>query len=212
MSIEDPIIRLHTEEDNIESEKKGAYNSSEAKTNFMEHGQSSKLKKANNKRKNTKLGFTEGISKKLKFQGKCLNCGNQGHKSTNCRLPKRNKPKEVNVIDRITKDVFDIDLIAVISEVNLVGSNLKEWRIDTDVVRYLCYDKKMFSTFKPTETGEKVFMGNSTTSEIKGHGKVVLNMTFGKELTPTNVLYVPEIYKNLVFDSLLNGHGFRMVF
>ena len=35
-------------------------------------------------------------------------------------------------------------------------------------------------------------------------------MTFGKELTITNVLYVPEIYKNLVSDSLLNSHGFQL--
>ena len=40
-----------------------------------------------------------------------------------CRLSKRNKPKEANVVDSITKDVFDIDLTTIISEVNLVGSN-----------------------------------------------------------------------------------------
>ena len=55
-------------------------------------------------------------------------------------------------------------------------------------------------------------MGNSATSKIKGQGKVVLKMTYGKELTLTNVLYVPEIRKNLVFGSLLNNHGFRLVF
>ena len=33
----------------------------------------------------------------------------------------------------------------------------------------------------------------SGTSKIKGQGKVVLKMTFGKELTLTNVLYVPKI-------------------
>ena len=55
-------------------------------------------------------------------------------------------------------------------------------------------------------------MGNSATSEIKGQGKVVLKMTSGKELTLTNVLYVPEIRKNLVSRSLLNSHGFQMVF
>ena len=37
-------------------------------------------------------------------------------------------------------------------------------------------------------------------------------MTYGKELTLTNVLYVPEIRKNLVFGSLQNSHGFRLVF
>ena len=37
-------------------------------------------------------------------------------------------------------------------------------------------------------------------------------MTSEKELALTNVLYVPEIRKNLVFGSLLNNHGFRLVF
>ena len=70
----------------------------------------------------------------------------------------------------------------------------------------------MFSTFEPTEIEEKVYMGNSITFEIKGQGKMVLKMTFRKEVTLTNVLYVPDICKNLVSSSLLNSHGFRMVF
>ena len=41
---------------------------------------------------------------------------------------------------------------------------------------------------------------------------MLLKMTSGKELTLNNVLYVPEIRKNLVSGSLLNKHGFRMVF
>ena len=55
-------------------------------------------------------------------------------------------------------------------------------------------------------------MGNFATSEIKDQGKVVLKMTYGKELTLTNVLYVHEIRKNLMFGSLLNSHGFQLVF
>ena len=41
---------------------------------------------------------------------------------------------------------------------------------------------------------------------------MVLKITYGKELTLTNVLYVPKIHKNLVSSSLLNCHGFRLVF
>ena len=114
------------------------------------------------------------------------------------------------MVDGITKDVSNIDLTVVISKVNLVGSNPNEWWIDTGDTFYVCSNKKMFSIFEPTKTREKVYMGNSATSEIKGKGKVVLKMTFGKELTITNVLYVPEIYKNLIFDSLLNSHGFQL--
>ena len=189
-----------------------AHNPNEAKANFVEHGQSSKFKKANNKGKGTKLGPKRGVSKKKTFLGKCFNCRKQGHKSFGFKLPKRNKPKEANVIEDISKDLSDINLTTVIFEVNLVGSNPKEWWIDTGATRHVCYDKKMFSTFEPIETGEKVFIGNSTTSEFKGQGKVVLKMTSGKEMTLTNVLYVPEICKNLVFGSMLNGHGFWLVF
>ena len=211
MSIEDLVIRLRIEEDNKGSERKMAHNPNEAKANFVEHGQGSKFKKDNNKGKGTKLGPKGGVFKKQKFIGKCFNCGKQGHKSSDCRLPKRNKLKEANVVDDISKDVSEIDLIAVISEVNLVGSNPKEWWIDTSA-GHVCSDKMMFSTFEPIETGEKVFMGNSATSDIKGQGKVVLKMTSGKEMTLTNVLYVPEIRKNLVSGSLLNSHGFQLVF
>ena len=174
MSIEDLVIRLCIEEDNRGFEKKVAHNPNETKANFVEHGQSSKFKKANNKGKGTKLGPKGGVSKEKKFLGKCFNCGKQDKKSSDCSLPKRNKPEEANVIDDISK------LTIVISKVNLVGSNPKEWWIDTGVTRHVCSNKKMFSTFEPIETREKVFMENSTTLKIKGQGKVVLKMTFGK--------------------------------
>ena len=180
--------------------------------NFVEHGKGFKFKKGNNIGKGTKMGPKGGVFKKQKFIGKCFNYGKQGHKSSYCRLLKKNKLKEANVVDDLSKDVSEIDLTAVISEVNLVGSNPKEWWIDTGATRHVCSDKMMFSTFEPIERGEKVFMGNSATSDIKGQGKVVLKMTSGKELTLTNVLYVPEIRKNLVSGSLLNSYGFLLVF
>ncbi|GKD70691.1 hypothetical protein Tco_1324781, partial [Tanacetum coccineum] len=77
------------------------------------------------------------------------------------------------------------DLTAMISEVNLVGSNASEWWVDT---------------------------GNSATSEIKGEGGVVLKMTSRKELKLKNVLFVLEVRKNLVSGWLLNKFGFRLVF
>ena len=81
------------------------------------------------------------ISKKQKLSGKCFNYGKQGHKSSDCKLPKMNKPKEANVVDGITKDVSDIDLTTVISKVNLVGSNPKELWIDTGATLHVCLDQ-----------------------------------------------------------------------
>ncbi|XP_074323850.1 uncharacterized protein LOC141660760 [Apium graveolens] len=52
---------------------------------------------------------------------------------------------------------------------------------------------------------------NPPTSIIESEGTVILKMTSGKNLKLKNVLYVPDIHKNLVSRSLLNKHGFRIV-
>ncbi|XP_060668918.1 uncharacterized protein LOC125419571 [Ziziphus jujuba] len=79
-----------------------------------------------------------------------------------------------------------------------MGSNIREWWIDTGATHNVCASKSMFTSFEPKEIGEKLFMGNSTTSEIQGDGKIVLQMTSGKNLTLNNILYVLDIRKNLV--------------
>ena len=55
-------------------------------------------------------------------------------------------------------------------------------------------------------------MGNSSTATIKGKGTVDLEFTSGKIVFLTNVCHVPEVRKNLVSGSLLNKHGFNLVF
>ena len=95
---------------------------------------------------------------------------------------------------------------------NLAGSNLREWWIDIGATRHVCSDKELFTSFVLNMNGEKLFIGNSATSVIKGQGKVIIKITFGKELTLNIVLYVPEVSKNLVSGSLQSKHGFCMVF
>ena len=72
---------------------------------------------------------------------------------------------------------------------------------DTGATRHVCSNKKMFSSYQSIDNGEKIFMGNSSSSKVEGQGKVVLKMTSGKELTLNDVLHVPEIRKNLVSGS-----------
>ncbi|XP_022861374.1 uncharacterized protein LOC111381780 [Olea europaea var. sylvestris] len=183
------FLELRIEEDNKSSEKKW-FNPDVAKANVVEHGQSSKSYKNKfgpSSGKKTKHGPKGGISKK-KFQGKCFNCDKVDHKSSECRMPKK-KTKEANMVDYMAQDVSEINLAAVISEVNMVGSNPKEWWIDTGITRHVCFDKELFATFEAIENEEKLFMENSVTSEIKSQGKVVLKMTSGKESTLNNVLY-----------------------
>ena len=101
--------------------------------------------------------------------------------------------------------------IKQVSEMNLI-KNTNKWWVDTGATRHICSDNKMFSTYQSVGYGEQLFMGNFSTPKIEGKGKIVLKMSFGKELTLNDVLHVPDIRKNLVLDSLLSKNGFQLVF
>ncbi|KZV16328.1 hypothetical protein F511_27147 [Dorcoceras hygrometricum] len=209
MNVEEPIVRLRIEEDNRNSERR-FFTPNVAKANVVEHGNKYNAKrKPRPSGKDSKLGARKGTFKK-KFVGKCYNCDGMGHKASDCKKPKR--ARKANIVDDISHDVLNINLCAVVSEVNMIGSNPREWWIDTGATRHVCSDKEMFATLQESKSGEKLYMGNSATYEIQGQGNVVLKMTSGKELTLNNVLYVPDIRKNLISGSLLNKHGFRIVF
>ena len=65
--------------------------------------------------------------------------------------------------------------------------------MDNEATRHVCSDKKMFSSSETINDGEQLFMGNSSTSKVEGKGKVILKMTFGKELALNDVFHVLEI-------------------
>ena len=53
----------------------------------------------------------------------------------------------------------NMNLFAVIFEVNLVGGNTKEWWVNIRATCYVCSEKKIFSTYNPMSDGEKKFHG-----------------------------------------------------
>ncbi|XP_039142321.1 uncharacterized protein LOC120279452 [Dioscorea cayenensis subsp. rotundata] len=164
------MLEAKIEEDNRCGDKKGV-TLAMAKSNVVEHGQSLKNKKQNNPGKMSMLGPKDGVSKKQNFQGKCYNCYKIGHMASECRLPKKNK-NQANIVDNIIQDVSNMSLVVVVLKVNLVGSNLRQWWIDTGATRHICSNKGMFVTFKPLENGDKLSMGNSTTFEPLFKAKV----------------------------------------
>lgn len=222
MSVEDLVVRLRIEEDNKLAQK-NTYTPDSAKANLVEHASSSSKSRVKGKGKGKGKNDKKGKGKseylapkaaivKQQFQGVCFNCDQPGHRAANCKMPKRVTPREANMVNDVDMIAMVSDVIAMISEVNLVGSNNREWWVDTGATRHVCADKSMFHSFRAVDNGDKLYMGNSATADIKGEGDVILKMTSEKELKLTNVLYVPEIRKNLVSGWLLNKFGFRLVF
>nr|GEW06247.1 Pol polyprotein [Tanacetum cinerariifolium] len=191
MSVEDLIICLRIENDN-KLVQKNTYAPDFAKANMVKHDGSSL--KSNSKEK-----------------GKRKNKNDKNDKGKAEYLdPKAGIANMVN--DNMDMIAMVSDIISMISKVNLLGFNNGGWWVDTRVTRHVCADKSMFHSFRAVDSGEKLYMGNSITADIKGEGDVIMKITSEKELKLTNVLYVLEIRKNLVSGWLLNKFGFCLIF
>lgn len=88
----------------------------------------------------------------------------------------------------------------VISEMNIVGSNLKEWWVDTGAIHHFCSNIWIVDR-------EDCYIGNFTTFKVEGKGTLVLKMTYGKELNLMDVLHVLEIHQNIILGLMLNKKG-----
>ncbi|XP_070007954.1 uncharacterized protein [Nicotiana sylvestris] len=117
MLLEDLIFRLMIEKDNKVVEENGRENSIIIGANIVEDAPQN-----NKKRKNPSRPKSNPSKKRLK--GNFYNCRKAGHKSADCRAPKKDKKKgQANMIEK-HEDIDD--LCAMLSECNLVG-NPKEW-------------------------------------------------------------------------------------
>ncbi|PHU13801.1 hypothetical protein BC332_15006 [Capsicum chinense] len=200
MTIEDLIVRLRIEEDNKATERRSKGNSTINGAHIIENDQ-------NNFKKRKKVEQGNNQPKK-KFKKKCFNYGKIGHKFTDCRAPKKGKKKDQANMIEFNKECDD--LCAMFSECNLEG-NPHEWWMDFGATLHVCANKELFSPFAPALVEKMIYMANSAKAKVEETGKVGLKMTSGKVLTLNNVLYVPELRRNLISVSLLDKNGFKCV-
>ncbi|VFQ63817.1 unnamed protein product, partial [Cuscuta campestris] len=148
MTLEQLLVHLRIREEGLTREKKVAV----AKANVVEHPSkegSSKGPKPDKDKK--KIGPKGGVAKP-KFAGKCYNCGITGHRSSECRKkPQKKKQKKE---EALCSELDAMDLCAVVTEVNLVESNPKEWWVETGTTRHICSNRAMLFDFKET-SGDK---------------------------------------------------------
>ena len=202
MTMEDLILRLRVEEDHRKGDSVDG-----ARANVIESEPSTKQKFQKFKGKKVSKLKPKGKDFK-KIKGNCWVCGKAGHKAQECR---HRKDQTVTRTNQAHVHEFDDNLVAVVTETNMV-SNVKGWWIDTGATRHICGDKNLFSEYKHMDDGEKLYMGNSSASNVEGKGNVLLKFTSGKVVTLTDVLHVPEIRKNLVSGPILSKKGFKLVF
>ncbi|GJV85935.1 hypothetical protein Tco_1525833 [Tanacetum coccineum] len=74
---------------------------------------------------------------------------------------------------------------------------------------HACKDRCWFKTYKSLNDGYILYIGNESTALVHRLGCVDLKFSSGKIVSLFNVLYVPNIRKNLVSSSVLNNYGYK---
>ena len=97
----------------------------------------------------------------------------------------------------------------MISEINM-ASEQSGWLLDCGATIHVCNNRGMFKTFENAD-GEEVKMGNGSRASVRGKGTVELNITSGKMLSLLNVLFVPDIRKNLSLLIFLMGRVLKFL-
>ncbi|KAJ4956023.1 hypothetical protein NE237_012806 [Protea cynaroides] len=86
-----------------------------------------------------------------------------------------------------------------------------DWWYDFGATVHMCNDKSQFKTFEKVIEGYKVMMENNDTTRVLGKGTVEISFTSKKKLVLVNVLFVPEIRKNLISTNLLCKKGIKII-
>nr|GEX98884.1 putative zinc finger, CCHC-type [Tanacetum cinerariifolium] len=103
----------------------------------------------------------------------------------------------------------DSNFVAMVSEAFSLEEE-KSWWVDSGATRHVWNDQTMFKTYEPSYS--MLYIGNHSTPQVKGKGRIYLVFTSSNTLTLKNVIHVLDVRKNLVYRSLLNKFDFKLVF
>lgn len=191
MTLEDLANHLRIEEEYRRQDDGKEHIAENAKIHAVEEEKSTK--------KRSGASFIDKKNKKRHATG-CWSCGKPGHMKKDCRY---HKNKDGGTAKK--------NFVAMILEANILEDDAPWW-IDSGATKHVCKDKKLFKTYEPVEEGTNVYMGNSSIAQVQGKGTIVLEFTSSKTLSLRDVYHVPEVRKNLVSGSILDRHGFKLVF
>ncbi|XP_030495093.1 uncharacterized protein LOC115710880 [Cannabis sativa] len=121
-----------------------------------------------------------------------------------CKHRKDLKGPKVNAIEE--------DIIATLSELYSVYGKVKGWWYDTCANVHVTYHKSLFKTFEESKGNHEIQMGNEVKSKVLGKGTINVFFTSGKKVTLVNVLYVPDMNRNLISGDLLGKPGIKAVY
>lgn len=146
---------------------------------------------------------------------RCFKCGKLGHIVRNCPLNKKDSRNQSNFAEgnNEAQGSQKKDDVALSSATSQDKGSL--WYIDSGATKHMTSRKDLIVDYIQYPQPSEIFLGDDRVIKALGEGKVSLefydgsnNLTMGMY----NVLYVPEIAKNLVSVSAMTGKGAEVLF
>ena len=87
----------------------------------------------------------------------------------------------------------------------------ESWLIDSGASFHFTPHREWFCEYEKYDGGD-VFLGDNRKARIVGRGKVKLNFQGERIRTLLGVLHIPTLARNLIFVSMMDDAGVKMVF
>ena len=129
-----------------------------------------------------------------------FNCGNLDHFACDCIEPK------------VIYDQIHLHN-AFVSSCLMFTKNVLLWTVDSTAIGHIARDHNAYVDFRRILKGSmSIYMGNNTSVDVLRIDTCKLLMRKGHALYLHDVLYAPEVRRNLVSIVILVNIGFKIVF
>lgn len=152
----------------------------------------------------------------------CFYCGKIGHIAKFCRKKKSNQERynqkrHVGHLADADADTdpdknLDVKLFMADGDTAIEEDESDIWIMDSGASSHMSGKKQWFRNFKLSNTGVKLYLGDNSGYEIKGHGDVLVTLPDGKIRNISDVWYVPGIKKNMISVSRVTDQDLKVEF
>jgi hypothetical protein len=142
---------------------------------------------------------------------KCRKCGKTGHYNKDCKSKMVKKQMGSDSISSTeaktsTEEGGDVYLASTSTH-----EDLDVWLIDSGVSYHMTLHREWFPEYEKYDGGD-IFLGDESTTNIFGRGRVKLLLKYGRIRTLPGVLHIPKLARSLISITKMDDAGVDIVF
>jgi len=139
----------------------------------------------------------------------CWNCGEKGHKRPECKKPKKEEDDEESDKLFLIMDDAQEDLSLAAME---MSSHDNGWYVDSEATKHMSNRKEWYERLEAVDASSSVTLGDNSKCAVKGKGAIPIQTAEGSTRALQNVLYIPNLCKNLLSVSAMTKQKMKVEF